>query len=65
MVRIIVIEVVYNNFCMTTNLFLVAQVWGISVCEIVGFVSASFHVYMYSGPILALLNGIKWKTCNL
>ena len=41
MVRIIVIEVVYNKFCMITNLFLVAQVWGISVCEIVGFVSAS------------------------
>ena len=39
--RIIVIEVVYNKFCMTTHLFLVAQVWGISVCEIVGFVSAS------------------------
>ena len=41
MVRIIVIEVVYNKFCMTTHLILVAQVWGISVCEIVGFVSAS------------------------
>ena len=52
---------VYNKFCMTTNLFLVAQVWGISVCEVLSLL----HVYMYGGPILALLKGIKWKTCNL
>ena len=35
------------------------------LCEIIGFVSAFFNIYICSKSILAIPKGIKWKMSTL